>query len=162
MQEGINPIKCFFNNLFKMAYLKKLEAKFTRERVKDDLLGKAICSSRQAYALFRSMEDETKEKLVTVHLNAHLKILSYEVTAIGGIDQVLADPREIYTAALLARADSIILIHNHVSGDPEPSPNDKKQYKALTKAGELLNILISDFIIIGEKAYFSFVDAGLF
>ena len=144
-----------------MAFIKKIEAKFTRKRVKDDLLNKPVRNSIQVYNLFKKMEDAIKEKLVTIHLNTKLNVLSYELTAIGGIDQVLASPKEIYTAALLARADSIILIHNHPSGDPKPSLGDKENYKKLENAGELLDISISDFIIIGEKSYFSFEDEGL-
>ena len=144
-----------------MAFLKKLEAKFTRKRVKDDLLNKPVRNSTQAYNLFKKMEDEIKEKLVTIHLDAKVRVLSYELTAIGGIDRVLASPKEIYTAALLARADSIILIHNHPSGDPNPSWGDKENYKKLENAGELLDLTIRDFIIIGEKSYFSFKDEGL-
>ncbi|MDP9974650.1 hypothetical protein J2W39_005920 [Variovorax paradoxus] len=66
-----------------MAYLKELKVTFTRKRVDDDLLNKPVESPAQVFALFKDMQDETKEKVVVLHLNSQLEILSYKLAAIG-------------------------------------------------------------------------------
>ena len=74
-----------------MAYLKELKTTYSRKRVDDDLLNKPVESPDQVYDLFRGMQDETKEKVVCLHLNPQLEVLSYEVVAIGTAHHVLVD-----------------------------------------------------------------------
>jgi len=69
-------------------------------------------------------------------------------------------PREAYKSALLASATSVIFVHSHPSGDPEPSESDREITKQLKKAGDLLCINVLDHVIIGKGKYYSFMDKG--
>jgi DNA repair protein RadC len=72
----------------------------------------------------------------------------------------MVHPREVYKSVLPASASSILFIHNHPSGDPEPSLADKEITKILYDAGQLLQIKVLDHIIIGMNRYYSFADRG--
>lgn len=139
-----------------MAYLKELKVTFTRKRVDDDLLNKPVDSPEQVFALFKDMQDDTKEKVVVLHLNPQLEVLSYEVASIGTGTQALIDPVELYRNAMLARAHSLIVVHNHPSGTCEPSQADIEIAARLVDVGKLLSMPLQDFIIIGDNQYNSF------
>ncbi|WP_177224908.1 JAB domain-containing protein [Variovorax sp. 770b2] len=143
-----------------MAYLKELKVTFTRKRVDDDLLNKPVESPGQVFALFKDMQDETKEKVVVLHLNPQLEILSYEVAAIGSATATLMEPVELYRNAMLARASSLIVVHNHPSGNSKPSPADISIAARLHELGTIHAMPLQDFIIIGDEQYCSFREAG--
>jgi DNA repair protein RadC len=145
-----------------MAYLKELKVTFTRKRVNDDLLTKPVDSPEQVYALFEDMQNETKEKVVVLHLNPQLEVLSYEVAAIGTGIQALTDPVELFRNAMLARAHSLIVVHNHPSGTCKPSQADIDISAQLVDVGKLLGIPLQDFIIIGDDSYSSFREERRF
>jgi DNA repair protein RadC len=145
-----------------MAYLKELKVTFTRKRVDDDLLNKPVESPGQVFALFKDMQDETKEKVVVLHLNPQLEILSYELAAIGTGTQTLMDPVELYRNAMLARAHSLIVVHNHPSGTCKASQADIEIAERLVDVGKLLGMPLQDFIIIGDGGYGSFREEGRF
>lgn len=144
-----------------MAYIKELKVTFERKRVDDDYLKTPVESSIRVYELFGHLQDEAKEKVIVMHLNPQLEILSYEVAAIGTAHRALIDAVEIYRNAMLARASRLIVVHNHPSGDPEPSQADHASAKKLKELGEIHEMKLQDFVIIGEKRYFSFSDEGL-
>lgn len=144
-----------------MAVLKELKLKYSRRKVKDDLLNKPVRTPRRIYELFREMQNEAREKLVCIHLNVKKEILYYEIVSIGTAHETLTDPSEIFKGAIVVRADSIILVHNHPSGNPEPSPEDLRVADEVLKAGKVLKIELADFIIIGDNKYFSFSDKNM-
>jgi DNA repair protein RadC len=143
-----------------MAYLKELKVTYKRKRVDDDLLNQPIESPQQVYELFKDMQDETKEKLVVLHLNPQLEVLSYEVAAIGTATGVVFEPVEVYRNAMLARASSIIVVHNHPSGSCKPSRADAKVTARLKELGDIHNMPLQDFIIIGEGRFHSLREHG--
>jgi DNA repair protein RadC len=145
-----------------MAYLKELKVTFTRKRVDDDLLDKPVESPEQVYALFKDMQNETKEKVVVLHLNPQLEILSYEVASIGSATATLMEPVELYRNAMLARASSLIVVHNHPSGHCEPSPADIAAAMRLHELGVIHGMPLQDFIIIGDGRFASFREQGRF
>jgi DNA repair protein RadC len=145
-----------------MAYLKELKVTFTRRRVDDDLLNGPVESPRQVYELFRNMQDETKEKVIVLHLNPQLEVLSYEVAAIGTGRGALIEPVEIFRNAILARATTIIVVHNHPSGHCQPSVADIETADRLHALGELHQLLLQDFIIIGDGEFYSFREHSRF
>jgi len=145
-----------------MAYLKELKVTFTRKRVDDDLLNRPVENPRQVYDLFKDMQDETKEKVVVLHLNPQLEILSYEVASIGTGHRALLEPVEIFRNAILARAATLIVVHNHPSGSCEPSKADIDVAARMHQLGELHNMLLQDFIIIGDGEFYSFREHGHF
>ncbi len=139
-----------------MAYLKKLKVTYTRKRVKDDLLQKPVKNPKKVYELFKEMENETREKVVCLHLNHQLEILSYEVVGMGSNKRVLLDVQGIYRGALVSLASSIIIVHNHPNGSCEPSKQDEMAYESLLEPSGFMDIPMQDFIIIGDGGYYSF------
>ena len=84
-----------------------------------------------------------------------------EMITRGTLNSSLVHPREVFCAAIVARAAFVILCHNHPSGDPNPSPDDRKVTEQLVAAGRILDIPVHDHVIIGEGAYCSFAERGL-
>lgn len=78
----------------------------------------------------------------------------------GYLDSSPVHPREVYKSALLASAASVIFVHSHPSGDPEPSESDKRITEELKKAGDLMGVQVLDHVIIGNDRYYSFADNG--
>ena len=115
----------------------------------------------QVFEMFRGLYDETKEHFVTLHLDGKNRVLCKETVSIGSLNQSVVHPREVFKTALLSNAASILLIHNHPTGDPEPSNEDRAITRRLVEAGVLLGIHVLDHIIIGDGTYRSFVEAGL-
>ena len=144
-----------------MAYIKEMKVTYTRKRVDDDLLNAPVQSPEQVYALFKDMQDETKEKVVVLHLNPQLEILSYEVASIGTSNYAVFAPQEVYRNAILANAYSIILVHNHPSGQSTPSLEDFEVARKLDAAAKTMGMIpLQDFIIIGFESFFSFREQG--
>ena len=86
----------------------------------------------------------------------------HETIFIGSLNASIIHPREIFQVALEEGAAAVILLHNHPSGNPNPSDDDIAITKQLVKAGEILGIEVLDHIIIGNKRYFSFREKGYF
>jgi DNA repair protein RadC len=88
-------------------------------------------------------------------------VLGKKRVSVGGVAGTVVDPKVIFKLALDQLASSIILCHNHPSGNLQPSQQDINITKKLREGARFLDIIISDHIIIGNKAYFSFADKGL-
>ena len=107
-----------------------------------------------------------KEHLVAVFLNTKLRLIGYHVVSVGSLNEAIAHPREIFRAAILAGAYAIVLMHNHPSGDPSPSNADRQMTRRVSEAGEIINIQLTDHVIVGtaepsRQPFFSFRKAGL-
>ena len=102
-----------------------------------------------------------REKFICIHLNIKNQIISFEVVSTGSLTSSIVHPREVYKGAILSNAASVIFMHNHPSGDPEPSNDDLEITKRLEKAGEILGISVLDHIIVGPKKFFSFRESNL-
>ena len=85
-----------------------------------------------------------------------------EPVSVGSLDTSIVHPREAFKEAISSTAASIIFVHNHPSGDPQPSEDDIKLTKRLVEVGELLGIEVLDHIIVGDKGYISLKGKGLF
>jgi DNA repair protein RadC len=119
---------------------------------------------QDAVTLFSDLLREwDREVFAILLLDTKNTVLGLHVVSIGTLDSALVSPREVFKAALLASAASIILAHNHPSGDPTPSPEDKAVTKRLYDAGQLLQIDVLDHLVIGESGQFrSLKQLGLF
>ena len=95
--------------------------------------------------------DQMKEALVVLVLNTRKRILGHNLVALGSLDTCPAEPRDIFKPAIIQSAASLILMHNHPSGDPEPSQADIKVTRDVIRAGQLLKIEVADHIIIGSQ-----------
>ncbi len=101
------------------------------------------------------------EQFRMVYLNAKNEMLHDEIIQEGTVDQTAVYPRKIVERALAAGAVSVILVHNHPSGDPDPSAHDRRLTEALVAATKLLSIRVHDHIIIGRYGYYSFAENGV-
>ena len=99
-----------------------------------------------------------KEVFVIIHLDTRNVILKHEIVSIGTLNSALIHPREVFKSAIKENSNSIIIVHNHPSGDPSPSREDRLVTDNLKKSGELLNIKVLDHVIVGKDEYFSFVE----
>ena len=134
--------------------------RFSEEKTKDTRY--KITSSRDAVdILMPRMRDLKKEIFKVMLLNSQNKIIEIIEIEEGTVNQAHPIIREIFQKALQYFSAAIICLHNHPSGNPHPSPEDKEFTKRLVEAGSILQIKALDHIIIGKKRYFSFVDKGL-
>jgi DNA repair protein RadC len=97
-----------------------------------------------------------RECFMILHLDTRNKVIRDEVISLGTLNSSLVHPREVFKSAIKESANSVILVHNHPSGDTEPSEEDQDVTKKLTEAGELLNIKVLDHVIIGKNTWYSF------
>lgn len=126
-----------------------------------------ISSSKDAYELltnrFYSKDTiEHKEIVKAILLNKANKVLGVINVSEGGIDSSIIDCRLVLQAAILANATSLILTHNHPSGNVNPSECDNKMTFELKKACDFMQICLLDHIIVTKEQYFSFADEGKF
>jgi DNA repair protein RadC len=110
----------------------------------------------------RFLEDSDREQLMVCCLDTKNQPLSMNVASIGSLNSSIVHPREVFKAAILSNAASIIIIHNHPSGDPSESREDLDITKRLKEAGKILGIDLIDHIIIGsEGKYCSLKEKGI-
>jgi DNA repair protein RadC len=107
------------------------------------------------------LSNNKKEHFMVLHLDTKNKIIKDEIISIGTLNASIIHPREVFKSAIKESANSIILVHNHPSGDSEPSVEDKEITEKLMEAGEILNIKVLDHVIIGKDNYHSFKENTL-
>lgn len=107
------------------------------------------------------MRHKEKEELKVLMLDAKSGLIAMSTVSKGTVNYAVASPREIFLEALKYKAVSIIIMHNHPSGDPTPSQNDFLCTKKIREAGELIGISLIDHIIIGDNKYMSFSEKNL-
>lgn len=104
---------------------------------------------------------ENKEYFISMLLNTKNQVLASPTISIGSLNASIVHPREIFREAIHYAAASIILIHNHPSGDPNPSKEDLFVTEKLMKAGTLMDIAVLDHVIIGDNKYISLKESGI-
>ena len=117
-------------------------------------------SASAAHALRPVFEGLDREQFVVACLDAKHAIIGVNVVSMGSLTLAIVHPREVFKPAILLNAGALICAHNHPSGDPAPSPEDRLLTKRLREAGELLGISLLDHVILGEDRLFSFADQG--
>ncbi|AYK14068.1 MAG: RadC family protein [Methanosarcina flavescens] len=120
-----------------------------------------ICSPKDVYALmYPKMREQKKEKFITLCLDTKNQVLKEEVVSIGSLNASIVHPREVFKSALMESSASVIMVHNHPSGDPSPSREDIMVTEKIVEGGKLLGIDVLDHIIIGDGRYVSLKDEG--
>jgi len=104
---------------------------------------------------------ETKEHFMIVLLSTKNHVLAIPTISIGSLNASIVHPRELFHEAINHSAAAVILVHNHPSGDPTPSPEDIRLTKKLMDAGEILEIHVLDHVIIGDNKYVSLKELGI-
>lgn len=122
----------------------------------------AIQSSQSAYLLISGqLKNLQHEECWVLYLNRGNRLIARERLSIGGVSSTVVDAKIIMKRALELLASSLILVHNHPSGNNSPGENDKIQTKLLKAAAELFDVTLLDHLIIAGDSYFSFADDGL-
>ena len=121
-----------------------------------------ITSSRQIYELMRpDLYDESVEQVYLLLLNRSNGLIKKERVSLGGTTASVVDPKVVFRFALEQGAHSLILIHNHPSGNLQPSESDKRLTQRLQKIGKELELPLIDHLIYTDQGYFSFADEGI-
>lgn len=120
---------------------------------------RAVSDAKTVFEMFQHLRQETKEHFVSIHLDIKSRVICLDEVAVGTLTNAVIHPREVYKTALLSSAASIIVVHNHPSGDPAPSQNDILITQQLEEAGELIGIKLLDHVIIGDT-YLSMLGKG--
>jgi len=120
-----------------------------------------IHSTKDVIAQAVYLRDKTREHLMGIYLNARNEMVFKKPIFIGTLNANLVHPREIFNEALKQNAVSVILVHNHPSGDPEPSEDDLTITKRILEAGKIMGIDVLDHVIITKTKIFSFEDKKL-
>ena len=120
-------------------------------------------NSRELFECFREeFAAFDSERFIMLTLDVKNRTIGYHTISIGGLSSSAVQPREAYKpAVLLDNAAAVIFLHNHPSGNPAPSREDRECTARLFKAGEILGIKVLDHIVFGVGDYFSFADAGI-
>jgi DNA repair protein RadC len=134
--------------------VREIAARYGEKRI----MGQSFTSSRQVYEHFKVRLGTAKQEEFHVLIldNKH-RVIEEKMITLGTLNQSLCHPREIFSLAISLRANAIILIHSHPSGDTQPSKQDIEITKRLQEVGEIMGIKVTDHVIIGDD-YFSFVD----
>jgi DNA repair protein RadC len=119
-----------------------------------------VTNPRLALAHLGRLRDLDQEALAVLLLDARMAFISLEMVAAGSCFRVGASPREVFGPALQKRATALILVHNHPSGEVEPSAEDEEFTAAMVDAGRLLDVDVVDHLVVARRAYFSFREAG--
>jgi DNA repair protein RadC len=123
--------------------------------------GSVIRSPSDVYRHFHpSLRDARQERFVVVLLDARQRVLRSEVVSQGTLTASLVHPREVFRPALRDAAAALVLVHNHPSGDPTPSAEDREVTSRLARAGEILGIRVVDHVVVAERGFCSLREEG--
>jgi len=120
-----------------------------------------IVSAKDAVAQLQELRIVKKEHFVVLYLNARNQLIHKETVSIGTLNASLIHPREVFKPAIDYLAASIIIAHNHPSGDVDPSEEDIEITKRIKEAGKIMGIEIADHIIVTKESFLSFQERGL-
>jgi len=123
---------------------------------------KKITNAEDVYNHFvDELSDKKKEHFYALLLDTKNRNIAEELVSVGILDASLIHPREVFKAAISANCRSMILVHNHPSGDCEPSGADKEVTKNLLEVGEILGIDVLDHVIVGKDNYMSMKECKM-
>ncbi|MDP2682453.1 MAG: DNA repair protein RadC [Deltaproteobacteria bacterium] len=152
--KGIGPAKATqIKAVFEIA------KRYSAEKIKT---GEGFHSSIQVFNHFHeSIRSKKKEVFIAVLLDGKNRMLRDVKISEGSLTSSIVHPREVFNPVIRDSAAAVILVHNHPSGDPAPSREDKEITKRLKEVGELIGVKVLDHIIIGDGRYISFADEGI-
>lgn len=151
---GIGP-----RNALYLSMVHQVAGRYLRDKIKGSVF---FNSSKAVFDfLFHSMRDLKREIFKVLLLNRKNELITDQDVFLGSLTGSAVYPREVMTLALEQKAASLVFVHNHPSGDPSPSPEDRDLTRSLVWCSRLLMIQVLDHIIVGNNSYFSFADEGL-
>ena len=122
---------------------------------------KVLAASEAAAVIIKRIGKADREHLLVLSLDTRQNLIGVDTASIGTLDANLVHPRELFILAIRRHAASVIVAHNHPSGEVEPSENDVEVTKRLVTAGKILGIDLYDHIIVGRKEYLSMREKDL-
>lgn len=146
---------------------------YTGSQVKLVVIGKPIAADGPSHiistpdnvwelpVLRELMNEADREIFVCLHLSTKNRLISWEMVSIGSLNASIVHPRELFKGAILANAASVVVAHNHPSGDATPSGADIQLTRRLARAGDVLGVEVLDHVIFGEDGVASMRDMGL-
>jgi DNA repair protein RadC len=124
--------------------------------------GEPVRASRDIFERYGPMlRDRKREEFHIVLLDGKNRVMREERISVGSLTASIVHPREVFNVAIRESADAVVFVHNHPSGDPEPSAEDLEITSRLVSVGRLLGIRVLDHIIVGDGCYSSFHEKGL-
>ncbi|MEK7382178.1 MAG: DNA repair protein RadC, partial [Elusimicrobiota bacterium] len=121
-----------------------------------------VDSARAAAGLVpAAVRTARKEHFLVFCLNARRQLVHSETVSVGTLSASLVPPREVFSPAIAHAAAAVVAVHNHPSGDPAPSAEDREVTRRLQRAGELLGIPLADHLVVCDGGWFSFREQGL-
>lgn len=145
-----------------MKRIEVVKVQVVREKIMYYEGSKTIRTPRDVADVVREyIGNEDREHFVLMMLSTKNAINAIHTVSIGNLDSSLVHPREVFKAAIVANAASIIVGHNHPSGDPTPSKEDLIITQRLVEAGKLIGIEVLDHVILGDMLYTSIKEQGL-
>lgn len=123
----------------------------------------SLSGSTDAVRQFRALQrlghvPTDREAVCALLVNTRHHSIGFHIVSIGTLETATVHPREVMRMAVIIGAAAIVLAHNHPSGDPTPSENDRKVTKRMGEVGELLGIQVLDHVVIGADRHYSFAD----
>lgn len=119
-----------------------------------------ISQPKDALPMLSDIMNKQQEYFVCISLNGANEIIEKRIVTVGLLDKTQVHPREVFADVIGDRAASVIIAHNHPSGELRPSENDLKVHKQLTEAGKILGIKVLDHLIVTRKGYCSLQEEG--
>jgi DNA repair protein RadC len=136
----------------------ELGKRLYKEKVEKEIF---INSSEDVLKEVSHIKENKKENFIVLYLDARNKLIYKETVSIGTLNANLVHPREVFEPAIRNLAAQIILVHNHPSGDSEPSEDDLSLTKRLVEVGKILGIEVIDHIVVAKNGLFSFKEKEL-
>lgn len=140
----------------------KLRIVYSKKQSKNEM--QKVSSSAEVYKVLQeiwSKQIDAREEMIILLLDRSNNVLGYHVLSMGGITGTVADLRLLFGVALKSLATSVIMAHNHPSGNLSPSHADIELTKKVKEAGNLMDINLLDHLIVGKEGYYSFADEGI-
>ena len=147
------------DNVFGLKLFQALSERYLKEKIPKKI--KLTSPEKVVNYLKQKMGKHKKEYFLILSLDSRNNLIKTDTISIGSLNANIVHPREVFRDAIRASAASIILIHNHPSGDPSPSEDDLKITQKLIKASKLLEIKIADHLIVTQDSHFSFAEQKL-
>ena len=150
---GIGPVKAV-----KLKCIAELSRRMAAERTRPTL--KFTDAGRIAGYYMERLRHEEREQVMLLSLSSRMCLIAESTISVGSVDRSILSAREVYQEAIRMGAVNIVILHNHPGGDPSPSKEDYESTDALMEAGKLMQIRLTDHVIIGDNNYFSFRESG--
>jgi DNA repair protein RadC len=150
----------------KVIRFKTLVWKFKETNIKypelTEMPKKKISSPKDFFDLFQPIfKEEPVEIFIVAWLSSANRIIGFEKVSVGNLNSSIVDPRSVFRCAIVSNSASVIVAHNHPSGNPEPSEEDISITKKLVESGKVLGVHVFDHLIFAENTYTSFVERRL-